>query len=250
MNRLKDALADGRTQLGLWLALANSYTAEICAGAGFDWLLVDEEHAPNTITSIIAQLQAIAPYPVEPVVRVASGDDVAIKKVLDIGFTSLLVPMVESGDQAEALVRATRYPPEGVRGVAATTSRATRWGRDADYLREAADRICLIVQVENKAGIEAIDDIAATKGIDCVFIGPADLAASLGHLGNPAHPEVQDAIEHAMARIRNAGKAIGVLSGDRRAIDRYRALGAGLVAVGTDVTVLARGAEDLAAHYR
>ena len=249
MNAFKRAIAGGEAQIGLWQALASPYTAEICAGAGFDWLLLDGEHGPNDLPLVLAQLQAVAAYPVEPVVRLPIGDPVLVKQYLDIGARTLLVPMVESGSQAETMVRATRYPPHGVRGVGSAIGRASGWNRTPDYLQKASDDICLLLQVESVAGLEALDAIAGTEGVDGVFIGPSDLAAALGHLGNPAHKDVQTAIEDGIARIRARGKAAGILIADEALARRYLELGATFVAVGTDVTILARGAEALARRF-
>ena len=249
-NRFKQALAAGARQIGYWQALASPYTAEISAGAGFDWLLFDGEHAPNDLPLLLAQLQAVAAYEVEPVVRPAVGDPVLIKQLLDIGARSLLIPMVDGREQAELLVRATRYPPHGVRGVGSAIGRASRWNRMPAYLHTAEADICLLVQIESKAALDALDAIASTPGVDGVFVGPSDLAASLGHLGDPGHADVQRAIEQAIAAIRAAGKAAGVLMADRGLALRYLELGATFVAVGTDVTTLARGAETLANSFR
>ncbi len=249
-NPFKQAIGDGRAQIGLWQALASPYCCEICAGAGFDWLLIDGEHAPNDLRSVLAQLQAAAPYPVEPVVRLPVGDAVLIKQYLDIGARSLLVPMIENAEAAAVMVRATRYPPDGVRGVGSAIGRASRWNRNAGYLQRAADEICLLVQVESRAALADIDAIARVGGIDGIFIGPSDLAADLGHLGDPMHPEVQAIIEHGIAAVRAAGKPVGMLIANEQAARRYLALGASFVAVGTDVTLLARGAEALAVSFR
>lgn len=250
MNRFKQALAAGERQIGYWQALASPYTAEISAGAGFDWLLFDGEHAPNDLPLLLAQLQAVGAYDVEPVVRPSVGDPVLIKQLLDIGARSLLIPMVESASQAELMVRATRYPPGGIRGVGSAIGRASRWNRTRSYLQEAEKNICLLVQIESVAALSALDAIARTHGIDGVFIGPSDLAASLGHLGNPGHADVQQAIEDAILTIRSTGKAAGMLMADRSLALRYLELGATFVAVGTDVTTLARGAETLASSFR
>lgn len=249
MNPFKQAIAQGRPQIGLWQALANPYTAEICAGAGFDWLLLDAEHAPNDLPVMLSQLQAVAAYPVEPVVRIPIGDTVLIKQYLDIGARSLLVPMVESADQAAALVQATRYPPHGIRGVGSAIGRASCWNRTPGYLEKASEDICLLLQVESEAGLKNIQAIAETHGVDGVFIGPSDLAAALGHLGNPGHPHVQGAIEGGFIQIQAAGKAAGILIADEALARRYLELGATFVAVGTDVTILARGAEALAQRF-
>jgi 4-hydroxy-2-oxoheptanedioate aldolase len=249
MNALKAALAEGRAQVGLWQALATPYTAEICAGAGFDWLLFDGEHAPNTLQTLLAQLQAVAAYPVTPVARPPVGDPVLIKQYLDIGFRSLLIPMVESADQARRLVAATRFPPHGIRGVASATSRASGFGQQADYLATAHEDICLIVQIETCAGLDAIEEIAAVAGVDALFIGPADLAGALGHLGQPTHPEVQAAISAALARIRTAGKPSGIFALD--AADAQAKLDAGVafVSLGTDIGLLARAARTLRQQF-
>lgn len=249
MNSFKQALAAKRAQIGLWQALANPYTAEICAGAGFDWLLLDGEHAPNDIPLILAQLQAVAPYPVEPVVRLPIGDPVLIKQILDLGARSLLVPMVESAEQAEALVRATRYPPHGIRGVGSAIGRASRWNRTPSYLEQASEDICLLVQIESVAGLDAVDAIAAVDGVDGVFVGPSDLAAALGYLGQPTHSSVQEAVERAFAAIMAADKAAGILIADKDLARRYLKMGVSFVAVGTDVTILARSAESLAREF-
>src|ERR1700734_1481069 len=214
-NKFKAALKNGeRAQIGFWLGLTDPGCAEICAGAGFDWLLIDGEHAPNDVRSILAQLQAVAPYPVHPIVRPVSGDVQLIKQLLDIGAQTLLVPMVESAEQAKLLVSAMRYPPAGIRGVGAALARASQWNRVTNYLHQANDEMCLLVQVETRAGLENLDAIAAVEGVDGVFIGPSDLSAALGHLGKPGHPEVQHAIEDAIRRIRSSGRAAGILSTD------------------------------------
>lgn len=249
MNAFKQAIADGVARIGLWQALASPYTCEICAGAGFDWLLIDAEHAPNTIPLVLAQSQAAAAYPVEPVVRLPIGDAVLVKQYLDIGARSLLIPMVDSAEAAAHMVAATRYPPLGFRGVGSAIGRASRWNRTAGYLERAADDICLLVQVETRAALAAIAEIAAVPGVDGVFIGPSDLAADMGHLGNPGHPAVQAAIESGIAAVRAAGKPVGMLIADEALARRYLELGASFVAVGTDVTILARGAEALARRF-
>ena len=249
-NLFKQALARGEVQIGLWQALADPYAAEICAGSGFDWLLLDGEHAPNDLRSLLAALQSVAAYPTHPVVRVPHGDAALIKQVLDIGATTLLVPMVESAEQAAALVRAMRYPPQGVRGVGSAIARSARWSRYPHYLQEANDCVCLLVQVESLAALQQVDAIAAVDGVDGVFIGPADLSASMGYLGQPAHPEVRAAIDHAIARILHAGKAPGILCADETLARHYLALGARFVAVGVDTSLLVRATAALAAQFK
>lgn len=248
-NPFKQALAAGQPQVGLWLSLAHPYAAEACATTGFQWLLIDGEHAPNDVRSTLAQLQAVAAYPGQPVVRAVTGDAVLIKQLLDIGVRNLLVPMVDTPEQARALVAATRYPPEGIRGVGAAVARASRWGARPGYLDIANDEVCLLVQAETAAALDNLAAICAVDGVDGVFIGPADLAASLGHRGNPGHPEVQAAIEQAIRTIAASGKAAGTLTGDAALARRYLALGAIFVAVGIDVTLMVQAARRLAGDF-
>ncbi|MBL8648392.1 MAG: 4-hydroxy-2-oxoheptanedioate aldolase [Sphingosinicella sp.] len=250
MNAFKQALAEGRRQIGLWQALANPYTAEICAGAGFDWLLIDGEHGPNDLPLVLQQLQAVSASPTEAVVRLPWGDPVLIKQYLDIGARSLLIPMVESAAQAAGLAAACRYPPRGTRGVGSAVGRASRWNRAPHYLRDADQDICLLLQIESVEGLKACAEIARTDGVDGVFIGPSDLAAALGHLGNPGHPEVRSAIFSAIETICAAGKAAGLLAADEQLARKCLSAGASFVAVGTDVTILARGSEALARLFR
>ena len=247
MSRFGDRLAEGRPLLGLWQALATPYTAEICAGAGYDWLLFDGEHAPNTLQTLLAQLQAVAPYPVEPIARVPVGETAIIKQYLDIGFRTLLVPMVESAAQAERIVAATRFPPRGIRGVASATSRASGFGADARYLATAHDQICLVVQIESRAGLDAIEAIAGVEGVDALFIGPADLAGSLGHLGDPRHDEVQAALADALARILATGKPAGIFAISPEDARARIAEGVSFVSLGTDIGLLVGGARALRA---
>ena len=249
-NAFKHAIAAPGAQIGLWLGLADPYSAELCATAGFDWLVIDGEHGPNDLRSMLAVLQAVAPYASHPVVRVPHGDTALIKQVLEIGATTLLVPMVETAAQVRELVRAMRYPPEGVRGVGSGLARSSRWTGYPDYLKEANERVCLLVQVESAGALAQIDAIAAVDGVDGVFIGPADLSASMGHLGQPGHPEVRAAIEAALPRILAAGKAPGVLAADEALARRYIELGARFVAVGVEATLLAQATRALAARFR
>lgn len=248
-NPFKKALHEKRVQIGLWQGLANAYTAEICAGAGFDWLLLDGEHAPNDPRSLLAQLQAVEPYPVHPIGRVPFAEPWIIKQYLDIGFSTLLVPLIDDEQQAAEVVRATRYPPEGMRGVGSALARASRWSREENYLAEADDAMCVLVQVETKKALERIDEIAAVEGVDGVFIGPADLSASLGYRGRPDHPDVQKEIEDAILKVSKAGKAPGILTGNVEAAERYIGLGCLFVGVGTDVSLLVRATDDLAASF-
>lgn len=248
-NEFKRAIAAGKQQIGLWVSLANSYSAEICAGAGFDWMVLDGEHSPNDPTTILPQLQAAAPYPVSCIVRPAWNDTVLIKRYLDVGAQSLLIPYVQNGEEAAKAVASIRYPVQGVRGVAGVT-RASRFGRVKDYVKHAAEELCLLVQIETREGLNNLEAIARTDGVDGVFIGPADLAAGLGHLGDQQHPEVQSAIADGIKRIRACGKPAGILATDEASTRRYIEWGTTFTAVGLDAMILAREAEKLAAKFR
>jgi 4-hydroxy-2-oxoheptanedioate aldolase len=248
-NAFKRALQAGKAQIGLWSSLSSNYSVEVIAGAGFDWILLDCEHSPNDLESLLAQLQAAAPYPATSIVRVPWNDMVTIKRVLDIGAQSLLVPYVSTAEEAKAAVSYTRYPPKGVRGVAGTT-RATRFGRVKDYARRAHEEICLLVQVETQAALDNIEAICAVDGVDGVFIGPADLHASMGYTGEIANPKVKPLIDDAIRRIRKGGKAPGILTPNEADAKHWLECGALFVAVGADVGILARGAEALAAKFK
>jgi 4-hydroxy-2-oxoheptanedioate aldolase len=249
-NRFKAALKAKQPQIGLWLGLADSYAAELSAGAGFDWLLIDGEHAPNDIRSILAQLQAIAPYPVSTVVRPPIGEIHRLKQLLDIGAQTILVPMIDTADHAQAMVAAVRYPPEGVRGVGSSLARASAFSRIPDYLQTAEREVCLLLQVESRQALANLPEILAVDGVDGIFIGPADLAAALGHLGNPGHKDVQDIVEGALTRIIRAGRAAGILTAEETLAKRYLELGATFVAVGTDVLLLSRATSALAKRFK
>lgn len=248
-NTFKAALRENRFQLGLWVALASPYAAEVVAGSGYDWLLIDGEHAPNDLPMLAAQYRAIAGGGSHPIVRLPVGDAVMIKQILDAGVQTVLIPMVDDVEQARQLVRAVRYPPHGIRGVGAALGRATNFSRIGDYLENANDEICLLLQIESRAGLEAIDAIAALDGVDGLFVGPADLAADMGYLGNPGHPEVRTAIIDAFERIRQAGKARGIMTLDPAQARDYRDLGADFMAIGTDVTLLVSASERLRLEF-
>ena len=248
-NPFKRALAARKPQIGLWSSLSSNYTVEVIAGAGFDWLLLDTEHSPSDLENLLTQLQAAASYATHPVVRVPWNDMVTIKRVLDVGAQSMLVPYVSSAAEARAAVSSTRYPPQGLRGVAGTT-RATRFGRIKDYARRAHEEICVLVQVETQQALDNLDAICAVEGVDGVFIGPADLHASLGHPGEIANPKVKPIIDEAVRRIRKAGKAPGILTPSEDDARRWLECGALFVAVGADVGILARGAEALAQKFK
>ncbi|CAO3452858.1 HpcH/HpaI aldolase family protein [Azospirillum largimobile] len=249
-NSFKRALEAGRLQIGLWSILSSHVTVEIIAGSGFDWLVLDTEHSPNELPMVYSQLQAAAAGGrAHPVVRVPWNDMVTLKRYLDIGVQSFLIPYVESAEEAANAVAYTRYPPHGVRGYSAAP-RASGFGRIKDYPQLCEAELAVLVQVESRRGLDNIEEIAAVEGVTGVFIGPGDLAAALGHVGNPKHPEVQAAIEDAIARIRACGKPAGILSADEALAKRYIELGCSFVAVGSDLGILARTSEQLAAKFK
>lgn len=241
------AAAEGRPLAGMWVCSGSAVVAEICAGSGLDWLLIDMEHAPNGLASVLAQLQAVAAYRVTPVVRVPSNDPVTLKQVLDLGAQTVLVPMVSSAAEARAAVEAVRYPPRGRRGVGSALSRSARWNRVENYLADADEHVSLLVQVETAEGVEAAAEIAAVDGVDGVLVGPSDLAASLGRLGEQRHPDVVAAVLRTFEAVRSAGKPVGANAFDPTAAREYVAAGASFVLVGADVRLLAQGSGTLAA---
>ena len=249
VNRFKHAIAAGQQQIGLWVSLASPYSAEIVAGSGFDWLLIDGEHSPNDPTTVLPQLQAAAPYPVSAIVRPAWNDKILVKRYLDVGAQSLLIPYVQNEAEAAAAVESIRFPTRGVRGVAGVT-RASRFGRVTDYAKAAERELCLLVQIETRQGLDNLEKIARMEGIDGVFIGPADLAAGLGHLGEQGHPEVQSAIQDAIKRIGACGKPAGILTPDEATARRYMEWGTTFTAVGLDAMILARESEKLAKKFK
>jgi 4-hydroxy-2-oxoheptanedioate aldolase len=248
-NPFKRALKAGKPQIGLWSTLSSSYTVEVVAGAGFDWLLLDSEHSPVDIENLLTQLQAAAPYASHPIVRIPWNDMVNTKRVLDIGAQSLLIPYVQTAEEARSAVASTRYPPAGVRGVAGTT-RATRFGRVKEYAKRAHEEICVLVQVETQSALGNIEAICAVDGVDGVFIGPADLHASMGHAGETANAKVKPLIDDAIRRILKAGKAPGILTPNEADARHWLECGALFVAVGSDAGILARGADALAAKFK
>lgn len=248
-NTFKAAIKAGKPQIGLWSSLSSNYSVEVIAGAGFDWLLLDMEHSPNDLESLLAQMQAAAAYPSHPIVRVPWNDMVMIKRVLDAGAQTLLIPYVSTVEEAKAAVSYTRYPPHGVRGVAGVT-RASRFGRVKDYAKHAHEEICVLVQVETEAAAAQIEVICAVDGVDGVFIGPADLHASMGYTGETANPKIMPMMEEAMRRIRKAGKAPGYLSPVEADAKKMLAAGCLFCAVGADIGLLARGAEALCAKFK
>jgi 4-hydroxy-2-oxoheptanedioate aldolase len=249
VNLFKQAIREGRPQIGLWSSLCSNLAAEVIAGSGFDWILVDTEHAPNELPMVFSQLQALAGGTAAPVVRPAWNDMVLMKRLLDIGAQNLLIPYVQTAEEARAAVASTRYPPQGVRGVA-VSARGSRYGRMKDYYQRIDDEICVIVQIETQRALENIEAIAAVDGIDGLFIGPSDLAADLGHLGETSHSEVRAAIENALNRIRKTGKASGILAPIEAEARHWLSLGCVVLAVGSDIGLLARQSEELAAKFK
>ena len=249
VNRLKHDLREGRARIGLWSQLASPIGAEVLAGAGFDFLVLDTEHAPNELPTVLGQLQAVAGGTASAVVRVAWNDPVLFKRLLDVGVQSLLVPFVQDADEARRAVAAMRYPPHGIRGVAVAT-RANRYGRVEDYLTRAHDELCLLVQLETRVALGNLESIAAVDGVDGLFIGPSDLAADLGHIGDSGHPQVRAAIDDAIRRICATRKVAGILAPVEADARHWLQLGCLFVAVGSDVGLLARQSEALAAKFK
>jgi 4-hydroxy-2-oxoheptanedioate aldolase len=249
-NTFRDALAVAdRPLAGMWVCSGSPLIAELCAGSGLDWLLMDAEHSPNGLESILAQLQAVHGYPVHTLVRPPVNDTVIIKQYLDLGVQNLLIPMVNSAAEAEAAVAATRYPPHGVRGVGSALARAARWNRVPDYLARAGETISVAVQIESTAAVEHVEDILAVDGVDAIFLGPSDLAASMGLLGQQEHPEVRAVVEHCLKAAEAAGRPAGVNAFNEATARHYLTSGANFILVGADVALLARGSEALAARY-
>jgi len=248
-NTFKAALAAQQIQIGCWSALANPITTEVLGLAGFDWLLLDGEHAPNDITTFVPQLMALKGSPSAPVVRVPTNDPVVIKRLLDIGFYNFLIPFVETEEEAVLAVASTRYPPEGIRGVS-VSHRANMFGTVPDYFAQSNKNISILVQIESQAGVDNLDAILSTDGIDAVFVGPSDLAASLGHLGNASHPDVQRCIQHIFARAKAHGKPSGILAPVEADARRYLEWGATVVAVGSDLGVFRAGTQKLADSFK
>jgi 2-dehydro-3-deoxyglucarate aldolase len=243
-NRFRQALRARERLIGCWASLGSPISTEVLGYSGFDWLLIDGEHAPNDLDSITLQLMALKDSPSAAVVRPQSVDAVLIKRLLDLGVYNFLMPFVESSEQARRAVAATRYPPAGIRGIAVAT-RSNRYGHVPSYFETINDNISVLVQIESQAGVEEVEDIAAVDGVDGLFIGPSDLSASRGHLGRPQHPEVQEAMSRVLAAGRAHGKPVGILSGVEAECHRYLDLGMTVVAVGVDVVLLRNASRDL-----
>jgi 2-keto-3-deoxy-L-rhamnonate aldolase RhmA len=248
-NAFKEALAQGKLQIGIWSSLCSNIAADILSDCGFDWILLDTEHSPNEIPDLVGQLQAVRGGTATPIIRPAWNDAVLAKRALDIGAQTLLFPYVQNPEEARRAVASTRYPPHGVRGVS-VAARASRYGRTPGYLGKANTEICVLVQVETREAMNELETIARIDGVDGVFIGPSDLAASLGHLGNPAHPDVQAAIKDAVTRLKAVGKPAGILTGNEDEARRYIEWGFLFVAVGADVGLLAKNADALAKKFK
>ena len=249
-NTFKAALAAGQPQIGLWVGLADATAAEALATTGYDWLLLDGEHAPNDPRSILQQLRAVAPYPVQPVVRPVIGDVALVKQYLDVGAQTLLVPMIDTAAQAAQMVQAMRYAPAGIRGMGAALARASRYNQVDNYLAQADAQMCLLVQAETATAIANLPAIAETEGVDGVFFGPADLSASMGYPGQPGHPDVVKTMLDGIATVRRAGKAPGILMTDPTEAQRYLDAGALFVAVGVDTLLLVGAARSLVQRFR
>ena len=248
-NAFKHAIAAGKLQIGLWSSLASNIAAEIISDSGFDWILLDTEHSPNEIPDLVTQLQAIQAGTATPIIRPAWNDAVLAKRCLDIGAQTLLLPFVQNPEEARRAVESTRYPPGGVRGITGS-GRASRYGRVKDYLKNASSEICVLVQVETREALAKIEEIASVDGVDGVFIGPNDLSASFGQIGNWGHPEVQAAIEDAAKKIKKAGKAAGILTPNEEEAKKFIEWGYTFVAVGADLGLLAKNADALAKRFK
>lgn len=249
-NRFKQKLAGNEPIFGLWLGVPDTSVAEIMAGAGFDWLVVDHEHGPYEVRDVMAHLQAVAPYDVAPIVRPVEASRSLLKKLCDIGVQTFLIPMIDSAQQAQAVVEAVRYPPKGVRGLGTSMARAARWGAVPGYIRTADDEMCVIVQVESKNALQNVVEIASVDGVDAVFIGPSDLSASMGYGGDVSHPEVVAAVSAGLREIKQAGKHAGLLCLDESRIGHYVDCGASFVGVGVDSLLIGNAARSLIARIK
>lgn len=249
-NTFKQNLQKGKKQYGIWNGLADSYAAEICAGAGFDWICIDGEHAPFDLRTILHNMQAIQSHNVPAIVRVPTADPVLMKQLMDAGAQSILAPMIETADQAELIAKAMVYPPNGIRGVGTALARAAQWNRVNDYFKVANEQMCCIGQIESIKGVEALDEILEVAGLDVCFLGPADLGATMGYLGQPGHPEVVKLVKECIHKIVKAGKVAGFLTGSKQLIQEYTEAGALMIGVGLDTLILAKGTKAMAESYK
>lgn len=249
INHFKRALREGRPQIGLWSHLCSPISTEILGQCGFDWIVLDMEHSPNELPHILSQLQALKDSPTMPVVRPPWNDMVTFKRLLDVGAQTLVVPYIQNAEEARNAVAYTRYPPHGVRGYAGAP-RASGYGRIKDYAKRCSEEICLLLQIETVEGLKHLEEIANVDGVDGVFIGPGDLSADMGHLGNPKHPEVVAAVDDAFRRIRACGKAPGILIGDESLAKHFIEVGGLFVAVGADQNLLRDSASALAGRFK
>lgn len=244
-NTFKARLKSGDEMLGLWFGLANNIAAEICAQSGFDWMLIDAEHSPLSDKDILSCLQAVAAYDINPIVRPVSGDKAVLKRLCDIGVQTFLVPMIDDAKQAASVVSAVQYPPSGTRGLGTSMARAARWNMTPDYFARANDEMCVILQIETKAGLKNLKKIAKVDGVDAIFIGPSDLGAALGYPGQPDHPSVVNAVSNAIQDVRACGKPAGVLAVTSELVETYKNAGANFIGVGSDCGILAKGVQRL-----
>lgn len=250
VNKFKQQILNGQKNYGIWNGIPHSYVAEICAGAGFDWVCIDAEHAPFNLSSIVQNLQAIQSHDVSAIIRIPSADPILIKQLMDAGAQSIITPMIESADQAELIARAMLYPPKGIRGVGTALARAAQWNRVNDYFKLADEQMCCIGQIESIKGVEALDEILRVQGLDVVFLGPADLAATMGYLGQPNHPEVIKIVKNCIQKIVKSGKIAGFLTGSKEMIEAYSNEGALMIGVGLDTILLAKATKALAEEYK
>ncbi len=249
-NTFKRNLLKGKKQYGIWNGIPDSYAAEMCAGAGFDWICIDGEHAPFDLRTILHNMQAIQSYAVPAIVRIPSADPVLIKQLLDAGAQNILIPMIETADQAELIAKAMIYPPKGIRGVGTALARSAQWNRVNDYFKYANKEMCCIGQIESIKAVENLEDILEVEGLDVCFIGPADLGATMGYLGQAGHPEVVKLVKECIKKIVKAGKIAGFLTGSKELIQAYSAAGASMCGVGLDSLILATGTKRLAESYK
>lgn len=249
INKFKQRILEGQKTYGIWNGIPHSYSAEICAGAGFDWVCIDAEHAPFDLSGIVQNLQAIQSYDVPAIVRIASADPVIIKQLMDAGAQSIITPMIESANQAELISKAMIYPPDGFRGVGTALARAAQWNRVHNYFHLSNEQMCCIGQIESIQGVEALGEILEVKGLDVVFLGPADLAATMGYLGQPNHPEVVQIVKDCIQKIVKSGKVAGFLTGSKELIQSYSKEGALMIGVGLDTILLAKATKALAEEY-